>query len=225
MNNLVNVQSVFSVFGNFSSLVSNIEAVKKEFEGFETVNQQETLPNGLQVPFYVLHKENKAVVIRASRMDVQYGYNGDSDSFDHFLEFSFEAVNKLDSHLTSKLNRVSYSNVAFLERNAENFKKLSEIFSANNVFGKDVCELQVRLNNIVEVDNESINAVFLTQDGHVSKKGAQGQAPQAVIFLNNDINTLAENREARFALKDAYKLMSDLLMLANERTNKVLEKL
>ena len=225
MNNLVNVQSDFSVFGNFSSLISNIEAVKKEFEGFETVSQQETLSNGLQASFYVLHKENKAVIIRGARMDFQYGYNGETDSFNNFLEFAFESVNKLDSHLTQKLNRVAYSNVAFLERNEESFKKLSEIFSANNVFGKDVCELQVRLNNIVEVDNESINAVFLTQDGHVSKKGAQEQVPQAVIFLNNDINTLAENREARFALKDAYKLMSDLLMLANERTNTVLEKL
>ncbi len=225
MNNLVNVQSVFATFGNFSSLISNIEAVKKEFEGFEVAQQNETLPNGLQVPFYAIHKENKAVIIRSSRMDIQYGYADQNDSFDSFLKFAFEAVNKLESHLNAKLSRVSYSNVAFIEKNEENFKKLSTLFNANNIFGKDASELQVRLNNIVEVDNESINAVFLTQDGRVTKRNTATPEPLAVIFLNNDINTLAENREPRFTLKDSYKVMSDLLMLANERTNTVLNNL
>jgi hypothetical protein len=226
MKNLVNVTSTFSVFGNLSSFISGIESIKSSLEGFDCREGNEQLPNGLPSKNFILQKDNVAVVIRSYRLDFQFGYRNENDKVEDFLKFVEDMVKKLSSVSTIKFNRVSFNDVNFVLKDEETLRNFAEIFNANNVFGANADELQVRINNIISVSNEDTNAVILMQDGFVAKKNPDGNDPrQAVIFINNDINTLAQNREQRFTLEEASKLFVDFVMVGKERTNTILSRI
>ena len=106
-------------------------------------------------------------------------------------------------------------------------KKFNEAFNVANIFGSNGDELQLRVNNITEVSGETTNAVTVIQNGAVQKKTQGETTPQAreeVIFVNNDINSSAFSREPRFTWDASLKLLSDYIMLAKERTEKVINK-
>ncbi len=224
MKKLVNVSSTYSVFGNLSQLISKIDAVKELLKDYDVREGQEQLPNGLPSKTFAFHKENHAVVVRSYRLDIQFGYLDDSKSED-FLVFAEEMAEKLGQITDVKFNRVSYSDVNFAERDEEAFKNFADIFNANNVFGTPAAEFQTRINNIVNIENESTNAVILMQDGFVTKRTPNPTEPrEAVIFINNDINTLAQNVEARFTFQETLKLLQDFVMLGKERVNTIASK-
>lgn len=221
---IINAQGNYIAFGNFSALVNNINAVKEALKGFEVRQQVENLPNGLQAPFYIFIKQNEAVVIRSSRIDTQYGYTSEDDTVENFLNSVKGIQDKIGSLITTKYDRVSYNNVAFVSYSDEAFEKFSNVFNANDVFNAKTSELSVRLNNILTVGNEEVNAVLSMQDGHV-RRNTGNSGEEKVIFINNDINTLYANKEPRFTQEEGLKLFSDLVMIGNERTAKILEKL
>jgi hypothetical protein len=222
---LTNIQGTYVAFGNFTSLINNIDKVKANFPDYEVREQREQLPNGLQAPFYAFVKQNEAFVIRSSRIDTQYGYKSEDDVVENFIASVNKTYEKLSTLITTKFNRVSYNNVAFVEKTEESLNKACEIFNANDVFGTKACELQVRLNNILTIGSEEINAVFTIQDGHITRRNTNVPAQEDVLFLNNDVNTLAQHVTPRITCEEGLKMLSDLVMVANERTNKVLEKL
>lgn len=228
MEKLTNVTSTFSVFGNVSDLLSKVEAIKEFLQDYKHEESKGTLPNGLPTVSHVFHKANKAVIIRSYRLDIQFGYNEETnDTVEDFLAFVNESVAKLSSLANSKFNRVAYTDATFVRKNDENMKKFNEAFNVANIFGSNGDELQLRVNNITEVSGETTNAVTVIQNGAVQKKTQGETTPQAreeVIFVNNDINSSAFSREPRFTWDASLKLLSDYIMLAKERTEKVINK-
>jgi hypothetical protein len=224
MENLTSVTSTFSVFGNGNDLVAKIDKVGELFKDFKHEESKGTLPNGLPTVTHVFHIDNKAVVIRSYRIDIQYGYSDDTqDSVENFLTFVNDSVEKLTSIADSKFNRVAYTDAQFVRKNEDNMKAFNDCFNISNVFGNNGDELQIRVNNVQDVSGESTNAVLVIQDGAVQKKGSNDR--ESVIFINNDINSSAFAREPRFTWQSSLKLLSDYIMLAKERTNKFLSRL
>ncbi len=227
MKEIVNVSATFTVFGNINRLINRIDRVKDVLSDFKCKETKETLSNGLPSSTFIFSAKNRAVILRSFRLDIQYGYRDSSETNDQeFLEFVDSIIKKLSEFVENKFNRISYSNVAFIEKDDDVMNKFNDTFGIKNVFGSNAQELQVRLNHVTEVSNESVNAVVLVQDGFISRK-SQTEAPkrESVVFINNDINTVISNREQRFTFDMAEKIITDFVMLAKERTNKVVEKL
>jgi hypothetical protein len=224
MKKLVNVSGTYSVFGNLSQLLAKIDSVKEIFKDYQVQEAQEQLQNGLPSKSYAFHKDNHAVVIRSYRLDIQFGYLDNSLTED-LVAYVSKVVESLSKIIDFKFNRVSYSDVNFVEKDEEGFKNFADIFNANTVFNCPAAEFQTRINNILNIDGEETNAVILMQDGFVTKRTPNPSEPrQAVIFVNNDINTLAQNHETRFTLDNATKLFQDFVMLGKERVNTIVSK-
>ncbi len=221
---IINAQGNFIAFGNFSSLINNIDKVKEALSGYEVRQQNEQLPNGLQAPFYIFLKGNEAVIIRSSRIDTQYGYKSEEDTVSSLIDSVNRTYEKIGSLIEAKFDRVSYNNVAFVPYSEEAFEKFANTFGTDDLFGAKTKELSVRLNNILNVGDEEINAVLSMQDGSVRRNVSEAQQ-ERVIFINNDINTLFEHKAPRFTCEEGLKLFADLVMIGNERTAKILEKL
>lgn len=120
---IINAQGNFIAFGNFSSLINNIDKVKEALVGYEVRQQNEQLPNGLQAPFYIFLKANEAVVIRSSRIDTQYGYKSEEDTVSSLIDSVNSTYEKIGSLIEAKFDRVSYNNVAFVPYSEETFAK------------------------------------------------------------------------------------------------------
>lgn len=221
---IINAQGNFIAFGNFSSLINNIDKVKEALVGYEVRQQNEQLPNGLQAPFYIFLKANEAVVIRSSRIDTQYGYKSEEDTVSSLIDSVNSTYEKIGSLIEAKFDRVSYNNVAFVPYSEETFAKFASVFGTDDIFGAKTKELSVRLNNILNVGQEEVNAVLTMQDGSVRRNVGE-QVQEKVIFINNDVNTLFEHKAPRFTCEEGLKLFADLVMIGNERTAKILEKL
>ena len=224
MENVITAQSTFSVFGNVSELISKVEGIKELFKDFKHDENTTTLPNGLPTTNHIFTKENMAVVVRTYRIDIQYGYNTEKgDTTDNFLEFVNSVVEKLNQLANPLFNRVAYTDANFIKKDDENMKKFNELFSVANVFGENGSELQIRVNNVKEVNGELTNCVSVAQDGSAENK--HNHERMSVIFVNNDINTLAQAREPRFTWDKSKELLADFIMVAKERTNKILSNL
>ncbi len=224
MENVITAQSSFSVFGNVSELMSKVEGIKELFSDFKHDENTTTLPNGLPTTNHIFTKDNMAVVVRTYRIDIQYGYNTEAgDTIDNFLEFVNSVVTKLNQVANPLFNRVAYTDANFVVRSDENMKKFNELFSVADVFGENGSELQVRVNNVKDVNGELTNCVTVAQDGSAENKHTKER--MSVIFVNNDINSLAQAREPRFTFDKCKELLSDYIMVAKERTNKILSNL
>ncbi len=224
MEKIITAQSTFSVFGNVSDLISKISGVKELLADFKHEENSTTLPNGLPTTNHIFTHENMAVVIRTYRIDIQYGYNTEKgDTVDNFLEFTNSVVSKLSQLANPMFNRVAYTDANFIVRNDENMKKFNELFSVAKVFGENGNELQIRVNNVTTVSDELTNCVTIAQDGNAENKHTGER--NSVIFVNNDINTLAQAREPRFTWQKSSELLADYIMVAKERTNKILSNL
>ena len=224
MENVITAQSTFSVFGNASELISHVSGIKELFADFKHDENSTTLPNGLPTTNHIFTKENMAVVVRTYRIDIQYGYNTEAgDTIDNFLEFVNNTISKLSQVASPMFNRVAYTDANFITKTDENMKKFNELFSVSNVFGENGSELQIRVNNVKEVNGELTNCVSVAQDGSAENK--HNHERMNVIFVNNDINTLAQAREPRFTWDKSKELLTDFIMVAKERTNKILSNL
>ncbi len=224
MEKIITAQSTFSVFGNASEFVNKIEAVKELFSEYKHEQSRTSLPNGFPVDNHIFTLENKAVIVRTYRIDIQYGYNVEKgDSVESFLEYVNSVVSKLSQVASPMFNRVAYTDANFITRNDENLKKFNELFSVAKVFGENGNELQVRVNNVQTVGDELTNCVILAQDGSAENKHTGERSN--VIFVNNDINTLAQAQEPRFSWDKSKELLQDYIMVAKERTNKILGNL
>lgn len=224
MDKITTATSTFSVFGNVSELINKIDAIKALFPDFKHEEQKGTLPNGLPTTSHILHNENKAVIIRTYRIDVQYGYIVENnDTIDTFLSFANDVIAKLTQIATPKFNRIAYTDTNFVVRTDDVMAKFNKLFNVANVFGAQGNELQVRVNNVKDVNGEMINCVTIAQDGAAQNKNSGERS--SVIFINNDINTLAQEREPRFTWEKSKEILSDLIMVAKERTNKIADNL
>lgn len=217
MKYLLTVTSGFTVFGDLTPLILKIENVKALFTGFECQEGVERLPNGSQAKNYVLHSNNKIVTIRNYRLDIQYNY--EVGTIDDFLYFVNQVSEKIKSAFNLRFNRIAYISSQFVRREETTMANFNKAFNVPSVFGEEAKEIQFRVNHIYNILGESTNAVLIAQDGTVQKRG--DDTKEKVIIINNDINTLAENKENRFDWQASINLLKEYIKLAAQRSNRV----
>ena len=217
MKYLLTITSGFTVFGDLMPLILKIENVKALFAGFECQEGVERLPNGSQAKNYVLHSNNKIVTIRNYRLDIQYNY--EVGTIDDFLYFVNQVSEKIKSTFNLRFNRVAYISSQFVRKEEMTMANFNKAFNLASVFGEDAKEIQFRVNHIYNILGEPTNAVLIAQDGTVQKRGEDTK--EKVIIINNDINTLAENKEDRFDWQASINLLKEYIKLAAQRSNRV----
>ena len=84
------INSTFSIFGNFTSIIRDEAKLKEVFKDYAQNQSKEQLPNGVpsNVFSFGIKAEkqiSKAIVIKASRIDVNCGYLA-GENHDQFLK-------------------------------------------------------------------------------------------------------------------------------------------
>lgn len=217
------ISNTYSYFGNFSKLNNLKNELQGALSGYVFQEGKENLPNGVQVNVYRFSNANSAIVIRAYRIDFEFGFNG-TESEEDFIKFASESAEKINQVLGVKGQRIAFSSIEFIS-NEENsvLNKANKLFNIADVYGSDANELNIRVNHVKNIGNETFNSVLIFQDGQVTNN--QTKVQTKAMFLNKDINTLVNNREERFTLKDTVKYLSDMMLEAKERTNTIVSKL
>ncbi len=220
---LTTISNTYSFFGNFSKLNNLKGEIQKAFEGYTFQEGKENLPNGVQANVYRASNVNKAVVIRAFRIDFEFGFN-DTETEQDFISFVEDAAAKINLVLGVKGNRIAFSSVEFIN-NDENvaLNKANELFNIASVYGAPANELNIRVNHVKTIGEETFNSVLIFQDGQVTNNKT-GEKTKA-LFINKDINTLVTNQAERFTLKDTEKYLSDMMLESKERTNNLVDKI
>lgn len=217
------ISNTYSYFGNFSKLNNLKNELQGAFTDYVCQEGKENLPNGVQTNVYRFSKTNTAVVIRAYRIDFEFGFNG-TESEEDFIKFASEAANKINQVLGVKGQRIAFSCVEFVNNDDDVvLNKANTLFNVKNVYGSDANELNIRVNHVKNIGTEAFNSVLIFQDGQVTNN--QTKVQTKAMFINKDINTLVSNREERFTLKDTVKYLSDMMLESKERTNNLISKL
>lgn len=216
------IKSTFSLFGNFSKLNSREADLKQAFSAYKAQVSQETLQNGMPAKVYHFVNGNKAVIIRAYRIDFDFGYPTDDVTTSDFQQHCDEASKVLASVDTIKATRIAYNSVEFIANdNGSTVAKCNEVFNISNAFGEAAKEFNLRVNHIKHIGNEDFNSVLVIQDGAVTHNVTKEQ--RQVLFVNKDINTLINNNEPRFTLDKVSSYVGDLLLESEDRLNTFLK--
>lgn len=212
------IKSTFSLFGNFSKIVTREADLQKAFADYKFQSGQETLPNGMPAKVYHFVNEHKAVTIHAYRIDFDFGYPNDNITTADFQAHCEEAANTLAKVDTIKANRIAYNSIEFID-NPEGsvVAKCNELFNIANVFGSPAKEFNLRVNHVKTINGEEFNSVLILQDGAVTHNVTKEN--KQVLFVNKDINTLINHQEPRFTLNKVDSYVGDLLLEAADRNN------
>jgi hypothetical protein len=221
---LLTISNAFTIFGNFTKLLNQKDELKKLFEDYHLQESQEQLPNGLQAPVLVFDKENKKVVVRVMRIDMAVGTREGENEEEVFLKHVEAVSKKLEGFLEKKSVRIAFNKVSFVENeNNATVEKLNDKFNVKGIFTTPAQEFSLRVNLITSLLNEDFNCIVTLQDGSVNVNKTHEQ--KKAVFVNLDINSLPQNQQERFDIKDAIAQVSDMMVLGKERTNQVISKL
>lgn len=218
------VSEAFTYFGNFSKLIQKAEKIKETFSDFQFNSFQEQSPNGIPAPVYRLTKNNYSITIRVFRIDVERAIRDDMTDED-FLNYTSDVCQRLSGLDQLLGNRVAYSNTEFVEnKDKEVVTKLNGLFNVGGVYEEgNADEFQLRLNHIIDIENEKVNSIIIVQDGSVTHNATKAIIP--VVFINKDVNTIISNTVFRFNLNKARTLLPELMAEANRKTNILISKL
>lgn len=217
------IKSTFSLFGNFSKLNNRESDIRRVFDGYQIVVQQENLPNGVPAKVYRGINSNVAFTIRAYRIDIEFGFINDTITVADFIENCKTVADTMTSIDTIRGNRIAYNSVDFVVNDGDLVPLCNKIFNVEEVFGGQAKEINLRVNHIKVINGEEMNSVFIIQDGAVTHN--QTKEKLNALFLNKDINTVAQNTTVRFDLKDVDKYLSDFVLEAEDRNKTFLSKL
>lgn len=218
------ISQTYTFFRNFIKFDGKEETLQKKLKGYNYTVSKEKLPDGSIANIHRFVNANKAITIRAYRIDFEYGYNSPDCSTAEFISFVEKSAKQISSVIKLKGQRIAYSNVEFVEDVKGAVKsKACKLFNISRVFGSNSDEIHVRLNHKTEINGEIYNSVLDIQDGTVTNK--QTNVKTVAMFINKDINTLVDNREERFDLMETSKYLSNMVHEADERTKKLVKKL
>ena len=222
------INSLVSIFGNFTEVVRDSQKINKVYEGFKVEEGSETLPNGISAKAYTIglgddSKGSKRIVLRSTRIDVQFGYF-DEGTLEDFLTYAYGELEKIFTNFNIAGSRIAYNSVGFFDNtDGVVVKKLNELFNVNNIFGSSAQEFQMRLNHVKTISNEDFNAVLLVQDGSVVNNKTKQR--MNVVFSNADINSIITNANPRFKLEETKSYLADLVALSQEREQIIFSKI
>lgn len=218
------IKSTFTIFGNFSKINKRESELKKVFSDYQSRIGQETLPNGVAAKVYQFVNGNVGILIRAYRIDFEYGFQNESSTFEEMKNTFVDNSKKLLVLDSIKGTRIAYSDVQFVDNTNNVFSdKCNEAFNISNIFGSAAKELNVRVNHVKNILGEDFNSVLMMQDGTVSHNVTKEKL--SAVFINHDINSIFDNQAVRFSLDNIEQYIDELVKEASERTETFVNKI
>lgn len=217
------ITTTLSLFGNFNSLLSKEKEICSTFSSYKFDVQNNKLNNGLVSKICSLSNGNKVIIINSNRIDFKFGYPNDNVTILDFYDYIQNVTQKLEYIEKIYAWRIAYNSNEFINYDNQIVKTFNESFNITKNFGKASDEFGLRLNHKKEIKNELCNCVITIQDGQVTHNVTN--ETRNAIFINNDINSLIQNKNLRFTLKDAPIWAKYLSFEAENRSKTFLESI
>ncbi len=215
------VRQIFSFIGDFTDfLIDNQQRIKNLMLDYEIQTKVDTLPDNREIKSLLFTKKNISIMFTPGRIDYSYNYVNNIDLKDVLYEADefFKLFSEIFYDL--KASRVATVGQAFINNeNDSAVLKLTSKMGLSNLFGA-ANELHLKLNNPKNLF-ERVNSVLDLSMGQ-AKNNKTNESMQ-VMLVAIDINTVAENKEQRFEIKNFKRYFSELVQEAEDKYNLLLE--
>lgn len=217
------LKNAFTMFGNFSELVTQEPAIQYAFNDYKFESREEALPTGQKTKAHLLVKGPVVITIRVFRIDIEVFANPNSTQTE-FSNITTQIANKLNSIATLKGVRIGFSCAEAVENiNSEVVKACNSLFHVVDVYDEESKEFEIRLNHVKHFDNEDYNSIILLRDGELTNNQTKEKIP--VMFINKDVNTVITNNTPRFDFSKVDEYLASMMIESNARTTIMLEKI
>ncbi len=215
------VRQIFSFIGDFTDfLINNQQRIKNLMLDYEIQTKVDTLPDNREIKSLLFTKKNISIMFTPGRIDYSYNFvnnNNLNDILNEANEF-FKLFSEIFYDL--KASRIATVGQAFINNeNDSAVLKLTSKMGLSDLFG-DANELHLKLNNPKNLF-ERVNSVLDLSMGQ-AKNNHTNESMQ-VILVSIDINTVADNKEPRFEIKNFKNYFSELVSEAEDKYNLLLE--
>ncbi len=210
------VRQMFSFIGDFTDfLINNQQRIKNLMLDYEIQTKVDTLPDNREIKSLLFTKKNVSIMFTPGRIDYSYTISNNDISLNDILNEANEFF-KLFSEIfyDLKASRVAAVGQAFVKNeNDVAVSKLTSKMGLSNVFG-EANEIHLKLNNPKNLF-ERVNSVLDLSMGQA--KNNQTSESMQVLLVAIDINTIVNNKEPRFEIKNFESYFSELVAEEEEK--------
>lgn len=214
MTNVFNYQ--YSIFGNFSGIITNIQEIAKKFESFRREVTNLINPIGQQQPLYAFSSPKIGLRITFDRIDFLFSELNEMD------------VNQIDNIINESFGLTYFTNVNRIAINYSTFDREDYEHKLNvlkNNFSlikfDDRCrEVSIRYNYESSLDGISLNNIVSIQN-IVVQDSRNFESFPAVLF-SLDINTVV-SPQVNFKITDVVCMFAKLQNMALKEMKELIE--
>ena len=214
MTNVFNYQ--YSIFGNFSGIITNIQEIAKKFESFRREVTNLINPIGQQQPLYAFSSPKIGLRITFDRIDFLFSELNETD------------VNQIDNIINESFGLAYFTNVNRIAINYSTFDREDYEHKLNilkNNFSLIKCddrcrEVSIRYNYKSSLDGTSLNNIVSIQN-IVVQDSRNFESFPAVLF-SLDINTVV-SPQVNFKITDVVCMFTKLQNMALKEMNELIE--
>ena len=214
MTNVFNYQ--YSIFGNFSGIITNIQEIAKKFESFRREVTNLINPIGQQQPLYAFSSPKIGLRITFDRIDFLFSELNEMD------------VNQIDNIINESFGLAYFTNVNRIAINYSTFDREDYEDKLNvlkNNFSLIKCddrcrEVSIRYNYKSSLDGISLNNIVSIQN-IVVQDSRNFESFPAVLF-SLDINTVV-SPQVNFKITDVVCMFAKLQDMALKEMNELIE--
>ena len=214
MTNVFNYQ--YSIFGNFSGIITNIQEIAKKFESFRREVTNLINPIGQQQPLYAFSSPKIGLRITFDRIDFLFSELNETD------------VNQIDNIINESFGLAYFTNVNRIAINYSTFDREDYEHKLNilkNNFSLIKCddrcrEVSIRYNYKSSLDGTSLNNIVSIQN-IVVQDSRNFESFPAVLF-SLDINTVV-SPQVNFKITDVVYMFTKLQNMALKEMNELIE--
>ena len=214
MTNVFNYQ--YSIFGNFSGIITNIQEIAKKFESFRREVTNLINPIGQQQPLYAFSSPKIGLRITFDRIDFLFSELNEMD------------VNQIDNIMNESFGLAYFTNVNRIAINYSTFDREDYEDKLNvlkNNFSLIKCddrcrEVSIRYNYKSSLDGISLNNIVSIQN-IVVQDSRNFESFPAVLF-SLDINTVV-SPQVNFKITDVVCMFAKLQDMALKEMNELIE--
>lgn len=216
MSNIFNYQ--YSIFGNFSKIISNIQKVANKFEGFRREVTNLINPIGQQQPLYAFGSSNIGLRITLDRIDFLFSElsDADIDKINHVIKDVF------GTEYLENINRLAI-NYSIFNKNEYETKLHTLINNISLIQCSDCCrEVNIRCNYKSSLDGIDLNNIVSIQNIIVQDSRSFESFPSILFSL--DINTVV-SQKIKFTVNDSISMFRKMKEMATKEMNELIEKI
>lgn len=218
---LLRTRTSYSYIGDFTEfLIQNEQRIKNLMLDYEIQSKVDTLPDGRDVKSFIFTKENVNVRFMPNRIDFNYtnkrpeeyevSFTAAKDFYNLFSEIFYDVLGQRIAILSQGFIK-NENNIAI--QNLTSKMGMTSIFGPSN-------ELSFKM-NFPKTLFEPVNSVLNVDMGEA--KNNKTQEAFRVLLVTFDVNTMAENKEARFNPNDFELDFAELLSEVKNQDEKLAE--